>query len=181
MYLEVLLFHNGYIYYLVHTIIWFILGSNTITVQGCGGLLRIIGGYTSTGTFNICHLLKQVFFSDLVQGIGFRFPLGEIEGNSAIELTTPSEKEAGVEFFLFNRESSARPANFADLKPQNPVKLLVHGWNETSEVDWFRDMTNAYLQVGDYNVITTDWTKWARLQYPSAVFSAKEPGEAIGK
>lgn len=58
-----------------------------------------------------------------------------------------------------------------------PTVVIIHGWVATSNISWMVDLTDAYLNTSDYNVITVDWSPIANLDYISAVAEAKNVGK----
>lgn len=55
------------------------------------------------------------------------------------------------------------------VKASAPIIFVTHGWVSDSNRTWVWDLTDAYLEKGDYNVITVDWSGPAGNLYPSTV------------
>ncbi|KAJ8040559.1 Pancreatic lipase-related protein 2 [Holothuria leucospilota] len=49
----------------------------------------------------------------------------------------------------------------SNLNPFLHTKVIVHGYTENGYVDWMREMMEACLQQGNYNVIRVNWSKGA--------------------
>ncbi|KAL3269346.1 hypothetical protein HHI36_008418 [Cryptolaemus montrouzieri] len=64
----------------------------------------------------------------------------------------------------------------------NPIIFIIHGWMEDRNVEWFQDLTEAFLEENKANiVIQVDWSKGSKLPRSSAVRNNKPVGEIIGK
>lgn len=57
-----------------------------------------------------------------------------------------------------------------------PTVVLIHGWVDNSNDSWVEDLTDAYIDTGDYNIITVDWSPVANLSYLVSVFDVKLVG-----
>lgn len=86
----------------------------------------------------------------------------------------PSEPEdVKTKFLLYSRSNRDSPVRL-DYRPSSPLgrltqfqqrkplKLLVHGFFESGDIDWIKDIKNALLDVEDCNVIIIDWSGGAK-------------------
>nr|ABC48945.1 yolk protein 3 [Glossina morsitans morsitans] len=81
-----------------------------------------------------------------------------------------SKPELTMKFYLFKqdfrdcgREIGHTDDSFytRDLDNSIPTRILIHGWMSQSRGSFNRDVKNAYLSHGDYNVIICDWSNHA--------------------
>ncbi|EDW63711.1 phospholipase A1 [Drosophila virilis] len=95
-------------------------------------------------------------------------------------------------FYLFKREfpDCGREMDFQnDQKWRHtgfnrslPTRLIIHGWMSQSRGSFNRDVKNAYLKHGDYNVIVTDWSaSSANINYFSVVQLIEEFGAQLAQ
>lgn len=45
------------------------------------------------------------------------------------------------------------------VNPENPIKVLVHGWLASRFTEWYKKMKEAYFERGNYSIIEVDWEK----------------------
>ncbi|KYQ51608.1 Pancreatic lipase-related protein 2 [Trachymyrmex zeteki] len=55
--------------------------------------------------------------------------------------------------------------------PDHPTRLITHGWKGNCESTICTDIRDAYLNVGDYNIILIDWRAAANYLYSKSVRS----------
>lgn len=48
---------------------------------------------------------------------------------------------------------------------ERPTKIIIHGWTDSVNSYWVKDMRKNYLSAGDYNVICVDWYSGAIKEY----------------
>lgn len=83
-------------------------------------------------------------------------------------------------YFLFNKEYynvqiDQETLDYVD--SSLPIVFLIHGWVADSNDSWVSDLTDVYLNQGNYNVITVDWSGPAGDFYPSTVQDVKYIGK----
>lgn len=95
--------------------------------------------------------------------------------------------ELKVSYNLYTNENEEfRQLNSSDLSqcpdPKNLVKFIIHGWFSNPNHEWIKNMTEAYLQQGNYNVIAVDWTEAAhKITYFSSAVNTLCVGNMIGE
>ncbi|KAH8314731.1 hypothetical protein KR059_007391, partial [Drosophila kikkawai] len=98
----------------------------------------------------------------------------------ASNLNPFSSKKLRMQFYLFKREfpecgreldfSNERKIKKAGFNASLPTRLMIHGWMSQSRGSFNRDVKNAYLKKGEYNVIVADWSaSSANINYFSVV------------
>ncbi|KAH8244686.1 hypothetical protein KR032_004733, partial [Drosophila birchii] len=98
----------------------------------------------------------------------------------ASNLNPFSTKKLRMQFYLFKREfpecgreldfSNERKFKNAGFNASLPTRLMIHGWMSQSRGSFNRDVKNAYLAKGEYNVIVADWSaSSANINYFSVV------------
>lgn len=65
---------------------------------------------------------------------------------------------------------SCENITFRNISPQNPIKIVIHGWHGYEKCTFFQEILKAYFDNGDYNIITLDWSALGsrNLFYPHA-------------
>ncbi|XP_013775964.1 pancreatic triacylglycerol lipase-like [Limulus polyphemus] len=104
----------------------------------------------------------------------------------------PQDREViGVKFRLYTQKNKKNHVILEIDSIESPgdslfsasreTKILIPGYFHSLEVygDWMKDMKNALLEQGDYNVITTDWSGGNTLNYPQAVANTELVGAEI--
>ncbi|XP_030377233.1 phospholipase A1 2 [Scaptodrosophila lebanonensis] len=97
-----------------------------------------------------------------------------------------------MQFYLFKREfpdcgqeldfTQVRKWRHSDFNASLPTRLIVHGWMSQSLGSFNRDVKNAYLKRGDYNVIVADWSaSSANVNYFSVVKLIEEFGAQLAQ
>ncbi|XP_053684263.1 pancreatic triacylglycerol lipase-like [Sabethes cyaneus] len=82
------------------------------------------------------------------------------------------DPETDVVFRLFTRRNPVHGAivNWADgatisnsnFNADHPTRILIHGWTEDDDATLFFVIKDHYLRVGEFNVITVDWSAGAQ-------------------
>lgn len=78
---------------------------------------------------------------------------------------------------IFNANSLLN-SNFDSSKP---IKVLAHGWNGDGSNSMNRQLTEAFLQDGDYNVFVLDWRRLANRNYLTAKNGVPAVGRGLGQ
>lgn len=69
-------------------------------------------------------------------------------------------KEDQVNFFLHTRNSDEiqiTDKNIDSIDANKVFYFITHGWNANRHLGWVQDLTAAYLEREDCNVIQVDW------------------------
>ncbi|XP_063827804.1 lipase member H-like [Ostrinia nubilalis] len=74
--------------------------------------------------------------------------------------------------------NSLHNSNFDSSKP---IKVIVHGWNGDGSNSMNRQLTEAFLQDGDYNVFVLDWSQLANRNYLTAKNGVPAVGRRLGQ
>ncbi|XP_053395947.1 pancreatic triacylglycerol lipase-like [Mercenaria mercenaria] len=71
-----------------------------------------------------------------------------------------SPGDIGTTFFLFTRNSSTEYVELvpSTLTEPKPIILIIHGYTESAQKQWVKDMVAELLEHGDYYVIAVDWS-----------------------
>lgn len=48
------------------------------------------------------------------------------------------------------------------------TKIIIHGWTDSSQTPWLREIRTNYLNTGDYNVILINWLAGSVKEYSAA-------------
>ncbi|XP_017859308.1 PREDICTED: phospholipase A1 [Drosophila arizonae] len=123
------------------------------------------------------------------RGIGSFLDLSFLK-KIAVNLNPFGTPRHRMQFYLFKREfpecgreldfGNERKWRHAGFNSSLPTRLIVHGWMSQSRGSFNRDVKNAYLKHGDYNVIVTDWSaSSANINYFSVVKLIEEMGAQL--
>ncbi|KAK4876015.1 hypothetical protein RN001_012437 [Aquatica leii] len=89
-----------------------------------------------------------------------------------------------INYYLYTRDYIDEPINLANnvdkLNKKLETKVIIHGYTETPNVQWYKDMARAYLTNKRANVIAVDWSKRAKSPYTNAIKESNPVGTAIG-
>lgn len=90
-------------------------------------------------------------------------------------------KDDDVAFFLFTRslKEGKTLTNKTDIDFNKPTKVIIHGWIANNRRSWYKEVTEAFLKIGDYNVVQVNWEKPARFAYVSSAINTKLVGKKI--
>ncbi|XP_036143465.1 pancreatic triacylglycerol lipase isoform X4 [Monomorium pharaonis] len=125
---------------------------------------------------SITNLNYTIFVDD--RGIPHLINTNEPEFTQA-ELSELDESAQKTTFYLYTRNNpvvgqqlftnNLDSVNNSFWNPDHPIRLVTHGWLGNSEQDICKLIRDAYLSVGDYNVILIDWREVAKHLYVKAV------------
>ncbi|KAJ8666851.1 hypothetical protein QAD02_008513 [Eretmocerus hayati] len=69
-----------------------------------------------------------------------------------------------------------------DFDVSRPTVVLVHGFMSSGQEKWIKDLKDAFLQLGNINVIVVDWQRGSNTwNYYSAAISTRIVGEETAK
>ncbi|KAK4291761.1 hypothetical protein Pmani_035433 [Petrolisthes manimaculis] len=63
--------------------------------------------------------------------------------------------------------------------PLKPIKFICHGFIDTGNLKWLKEMAEAFLEIGDYNVIRVDWGDGSLPMYAQAAANIRVVGLEI--
>jgi pimeloyl-ACP methyl ester carboxylesterase len=92
----------------------------------------------------------------------------------------------GTKFFLYTRDARRNRteiSRFTTLGPwssSKATKLLIHGFLERADSQWWIDMKNAILDAEDVNVIIVNWSKGNGFPYEKATANTQVVGAETG-
>ncbi|XP_046490572.1 pancreatic triacylglycerol lipase-like [Neodiprion pinetum] len=102
--------------------------------------------------------------------------LSELKEEVTFNLYTNSNPETEEELYLLDTSTLSK-SNF---NASNPTRFVVHGWQNSKADQVCTSIRDAYLAVGDYNVIVVDWSAHALSDYVTARTKIVTIGEYIG-
>lgn len=93
-------------------------------------------------------------------------------------------QQSDVAFLLYTprnptRATTLTESNLEKINTDTRIKVLIHGWLESSSSPWYRNMTKRYLQNKNVNVIQIDWSRLATMRYDKSASSTKVVGKII--
>ncbi|XP_046751143.1 pancreatic triacylglycerol lipase-like [Diprion similis] len=141
--------------------------------------------------FNFISYTKQIDLWTYVY-----YPNGTIENlNLPIEPSdlpsTPDELENDVIFVLRTELEESRGQQLyvkdidtlsaSNFNASNPVRIVIHGWLNSMKSPSETLIRDAYLSVGNYNVILVDWSSYSRKDYLYARRKVTTVGKYVGQ
>ncbi|KAM0727672.1 Pancreatic triacylglycerol lipase [Formica fusca] len=88
------------------------------------------------------------------------------------------ENPFGEEQLFLNNTEVLYASHFNESRP---TKFIVHGFSDTGNEGWIRDLIGAYLLYQDVNVIVVGWGILASDAYPVAAKNTRLVGEYLGQ
>ncbi|KAG5314046.1 LIPP lipase, partial [Acromyrmex insinuator] len=86
---------------------------------------------------------------------------------TTFHLYTRNNPEIGQQLFIDDLNSIKK----SFWNPDHPTRLITHGWKGNCETTICTDIRDAYLNVGDYNIILIDWRAAANHLYSKSARS----------
>ncbi|XP_072745945.1 inactive pancreatic lipase-related protein 1 [Anoplolepis gracilipes] len=88
------------------------------------------------------------------------------------------ENPFGEEQLFLNNTEVLYASHFNESRP---TKFIVHGFSDTGNEGWIRDLIDAYLHYQDVNVIVVGWGILASDTYPVAAKNTRLVGDYLGQ
>ncbi|XP_057318014.1 pancreatic lipase-related protein 2-like [Microplitis mediator] len=97
--------------------------------------------------------------------------------NTSFKLYTNDNPSEG-QLLVASKNSSSKGSSF---DPKRKTKFIIHGFMDSSQNNWIKDLKNELLQHDDYNIIIVDWAGGSLLllQYFQAVANTRLVGLEI--
>ncbi|XP_065364464.1 phospholipase A1 VesT1.02-like [Calliphora vicina] len=102
-----------------------------------------------------------------------------------------ARKAENVKFYLYTKNNPKTPQqllvnNVESVKISNfnkahQTKILIHGWRGSYTSTPNGPIREAYLATGDYNVISVDWSDYAKLNYFKSRNLVPQVGQDVAK
>lgn len=96
--------------------------------------------------------------------------------NTRFMLHTREKPAIHEDVFITANRSSVDNTTF---DPNKPVKFIIHGFIDTGFLGWLREMAEALLAYGDYNVVRVDWGGGSLPMYCTATANTRVVGLEI--
>ncbi|XP_055845363.1 phospholipase A1 VesT1.02-like [Episyrphus balteatus] len=105
-------------------------------------------------------------------------------------MSRKKSKEAKVEFYLYTAEfpneghqiyiGDSANLKMSSFNSENPTRIIIHGWQNNYKSDVNTEIREALFSMGEYNVISVDWSDKAdRYNYVSAAGAVSEIGQRV--
>lgn len=106
-----------------------------------------------------------------------------LKNNFSAFLTTAYQvQEDEVTFHLYTRDQTKLQItlqNLCEVDSTKDFKFIIHGWIAARNESWIAELTEAYLEAGDYNVIHVDWSQLAAQTADIAIENANDVGNKL--
>ncbi|XP_077505778.1 pancreatic lipase-related protein 2-like [Amblyomma americanum] len=101
-----------------------------------------------------CYPLVGCFRSRDPMTVPLSFPDSPEKVNTSLLLYSRQNRNSPLRLDWRSRERNERLNLFRERKP---LKLIVHGWQETGDSEWVQEAKDSLLNLEDCNVIVVDW------------------------
>lgn len=66
--------------------------------------------------------------------------------------------------------------DYSKINPKLPFKFIAHGWVDWGNNSWIQNLSNAFLERGNYNVIPVNWHNLAQQAYLNSARATRKVG-----
>ncbi|XP_011213841.2 phospholipase A1 [Bactrocera dorsalis] len=93
-----------------------------------------------------------------------------------------------VNYYLYTEKNPTTPQKItvtaetvlnSNFNASNPTKFLIHGWLQSYKANMNKNIRDAWLSNGDYNIIVVDWARARSIDYVSSVAAVPKVGKKI--
>lgn len=93
-----------------------------------------------------------------------------------------------VKYYLYTKKNptkgkkitaSTKSIDASNFNPANPTRFVIHGWTQSYLASMNKEIRNAWLSVGDYNVIVVDWARARSVDYATSVLAVPKVGKKV--
>ncbi|EDW14514.1 phospholipase A1 [Drosophila mojavensis] len=93
-----------------------------------------------------------------------------------------------VKFYLFTKSNPTKGTKItatsksitkSNFNANNPTRVIIHGWTQSSSSGMNKNIRDAWLSNGDYNVIVVDWARARSIEYASSVVAVPTVGTKV--
>lgn len=93
-----------------------------------------------------------------------------------------------VKFYLYTKSNptkgkkitaSASSIGGSNFNADHPTRFVIHGWTQSSSSSMNKNIRNAWLSQGDYNVIVVDWARARSVDYATSVLAVPKVGKKV--
>uniref|UniRef100_A0A1L8EGH4 Putative phospholipase a1-like protein n=1 Tax=Haematobia irritans TaxID=7368 RepID=A0A1L8EGH4_HAEIR len=116
-----------------------------------------------------------------------------MDRDEAESLMNEAEKMEGrlstnpVTFYLYTKSNpsgveisaTSKSINASPFDASNPTRITIHGWTSSKDDYVNSGIRRAYLDKGDYNMITVDWGRARSIDYATSVMAVPGVGKKI--
>lgn len=104
---------------------------------------------------------------------------GRFDATADVIFLLRTQANRDGERIILGDSGSLSSSNF---NPSIPTRFVIHGWNNEASSDVNQYITNAYLDVGAFNVIVVDWGAGANtINYISARNYVNQVGPVVAR
>ncbi|XP_065371993.1 phospholipase A1 VesT1.02-like [Calliphora vicina] len=95
---------------------------------------------------------------------------------------------APVKYYLYTKSNptkgkkitaSAKSIKASNFNPAHPTRFVIHGWVQSRLSGMNKDIRNAWLSLGEYNVIVVDWARARSVDYATSVLAVPKVGRKV--
>lgn len=87
-----------------------------------------------------------------------------------------NQDEIQLSSYVFLNASESDSIAESNFDPGKETKVIIHGFIDTGFVPWIKDMAEALLEYGDFNVVAVDWGGGSNALYSQAASNTRLVG-----
>ncbi|XP_065364536.1 phospholipase A1 VesT1.02-like [Calliphora vicina] len=93
-----------------------------------------------------------------------------------------------VKFYLYTKSNptkgkkitaTTKSIDASNFNPAHPTRFVIHGWTQSHLAGMNKEIRNAWLSVGEYNVIIVDWARARSVDYATSVLAVPTVGKKV--
>lgn len=75
-----------------------------------------------------------------------------------------------------NNQDFRSPMDHSEINPNLPFKFIIHGWIDWGNNSWIQNLSYAFLDLDNYNIIAVNWHNLAQENYLAAAQATRGVG-----
>ncbi|XP_037825827.1 phospholipase A1 VesT1.02-like isoform X2 [Lucilia sericata] len=93
-----------------------------------------------------------------------------------------------VKFYLYTKSNpskgkkitaSDKSIDASNFNPAHPTRFVIHGWTQSYTAGMNKEIRDAWLSLGEYNIIIVDWARARSVDYATSVVAVPKVGKKV--
>ncbi|KAH8417805.1 hypothetical protein KR222_006226 [Zaprionus bogoriensis] len=93
-----------------------------------------------------------------------------------------------VKFYLYTKSNpskgtkitaTAKSISGSNFNAAHPTRIVIHGWTQNYKSSMNKNIRDAWLSHGDYNIIVVDWARARSVDYATSVLAVAKVGKKV--
>ncbi|XP_017101007.3 phospholipase A1 [Drosophila bipectinata] len=76
-------------------------------------------------------------------------------------------------------KATAKSIDASNFNAAHPTRFVIHGWTQSYVNSMNKDIRDAWLSKGDYNIIVVDWARARSVDYATSVMAVAKTGKKV--